>query len=220
MMGASSRGVIVAVAIAGCAFEHGSDPSGDGIDEPPGAGTVEFRRGDNGYAGVADTSLMLKNADTPQGDVDIVTWEQQSEEDALGLVRFDAIFGTSAAQIPPSAQIVTAQLHYVVTNSGDSAELHEVLVDWSESITYASFGVASGVQPLADYRSEIVAMADAASSGPQIVDVTSSLRQWSLDPATNRGWIFVPLSDGGTRFASSEATVADRPRLVVTFAPR
>jgi hypothetical protein len=219
MVGASLRGVVIAVAIAGCAFEHGADPSGDDDAIEGRSGTVEFRRGDNGYAGVADTSLMVNNADVPQGDVDIVTWEQQSEEDALGLVRFDAIFGTSAAQIPPSAQIVTAQLHYVVTNSGDSAELHEVLVDWSESITYASFGAASGAQPLADYRSEIVALADGASTGPHVVDVTSSLRQWSLDPVANRGWIFVPLTDAGTRFASSEAAVVDRPRLVVTFGP-
>ena len=211
---------LVTVVIAGCSFQHGVAPSSGeiGVDAQHGAITAGFQRDVNGYTAVVDTSILLKSSNAAQGDANVVGWEQQSGEHAFALVRFDSIFGTGAGQIPEAAQIVAAELRYIVSDAGDPAEVHEVVIDWSESsTTYANFGLAAGAQPIADYRVEVVAMA-AGTSGPQVVDVTSSLRSWSREPAANRGWIFVPLTDGGTRFASSEAA-ADRPLLAVTYVP-
>ena len=120
------------------------------------------------------------------------------------------------------ATIQSATLSYVVSDTGNAASLHEVVVAWAESVTYNTFGGTPGVQ--ANEYGALVGTAGGAATGPQSVDVTASLAAWAQNPAANRGWIFRPTGTNGVDFRSSEyGTVSQRPSLTVRYvrpAPR
>ena len=122
----------------------------------------------------------------------------------FGLIRFEDIFGSGPGQIPAGATIISAKLHYTVNNEGEDGNVNEVVVDWSEAVTWNGFGSAAGVQT-EDYGAA-VATASASPTGKYFIDVTSSLASWSGNPSANKGWIFRP-TDGttnGVEFRSSE----------------
>jgi len=74
---------------------------------------------------------------------------------------------------------------------GDPANLHEVLVDWDETTRWNGFGAQPGPVYGSDFASAIVANTGGTGSD-LVIDVTSSLAAWSQDPASNRGWLFMP----------------------------
>jgi hypothetical protein len=183
--------------------------------------TIEtsFQQGVDGYAGTVDTFIMEDNPDTEYGEEEWVEWDGDDPygegKANYGLLMFADIFGTAAGQIPPGVTIQEAVLTYVVNNSGDSADVNEAAVDWSESVTYGTFGSTGGVQA-EDYGIS-VGTASGASETTYSIDVTASIQRW-LDGEENKGWIFRPTADDGVEFFSSEhPTAAERPLLEVIY---
>lgn len=184
------------------------------------AATFSFQHGVNGYAGTVDTFISQNAPLTAQGASLVVEWDADdppaSGLENIGLVRFDDIFGTNGAQIPPGSQITRAVLSYTVNNGGDDGLLYESLVDWDETTTYNSFGGDAGVQP--DERGPLVNNLGGAIVTHN-VEVTASVARWAADPTTNKGWIILPTDTDGVEFRSRDyaANITQRPRLRVTI---
>jgi hypothetical protein len=181
--------------------------------------TVTFRQGDDGYSGTVDTFIMEDEPGAAHGTLESVEWDARDPQSStpprekLALIRFDGIFG--AGQIPPGATIQSATLTYYVYNTGDSANVNQVVIDWSEDVTYNGFGGDPGVQT--DEYGASVGSAGGAT-GAQSIDVTASLVAWAGDPSSNQGWIFWPTGEDGVDFRSSEYGIIDqRPLLTVEY---
>lgn len=182
------------------------------------ADTVVFQEGVNGYAGTIDTFLKQAAPASDNGTAGVVEWDgDDGGGQNIGLLRFDNIFGADSGRVPGGAIITSATLTYTVGNPGNAATVNEVLVDWTQGVTYDTFGGDAGVQP-DEYNPAAVGSA-AGTSGANSLDVTSSISAWSLNPAANKGWVFRPTGGtDGVEFASSEsATVTQRPKLTVEY---
>ena len=184
-------------------------------------GTVTFQEGVNGYSGTKDTFIRQLAQTTDYSAATTVDWDGEDGSAGqasikLGLLRFDNIFGSQAGQIPAGANIQSATLQYVVTNTGDTGNVNEVLIDWPETVTYNSFGSTAGVQP-EDYGASL-GTASGTPAETKSLNVTSSLAVWSANPSANHGWIFRPTANDGVQFSSSEnGTSLNRPKLTVTY---
>jgi hypothetical protein len=186
--------------------------------------TVTFQEGVSAYNSTIDTHIKQASPTTAFGTVVTVDWDAEETNgntatQKFGLIRFENIFGSGPGQIPSGATITSATLQYTVSNSTTNADssVNEALANWNEATTYNTFGAAAGVQP-EDYGA-LVAAAPGTSTITFTVNVTSSLSSWSANPASNRGWIIRPSGPDGVMIASSEnATVANRPKLTVTYA--
>ncbi|MFQ6026689.1 MAG: LamG-like jellyroll fold domain-containing protein [Dehalococcoidia bacterium] len=178
--------------------------------------TLSFRQGVDGYTGTVDTYLLENSPNTSNGSSTQLNWDAGSGSDEITLIRFDDIFGSGLNQIPEGAAINSATLSYSVFNKGNPADVSAVLVDWSESVTYATFGGEAGVQP--DEHGGTFTTAPGSSSGQNTIDVTSSLSAWAADVTSNHGWVFLPTGTNGVGLDSSEnSAVSDRPILTVEF---
>ena len=88
-------------------------------------------------------------------------------------------------------------------------------IDWNENATFATFGLAPGVNET-DLGAEVATVA--APLGPIEIDVKASLERWTANPAANHGWIFIPQGMTNVAVATADSTVlADRPLLTVTY---
>ncbi len=189
---------------------------------PNGPSTVTFQDGLNGYASTVDTMLMQSEASTSHANLDMLDWDTDDPSGSgqynYTLLRFDSLFGANPGQIPVGSTIQSAILHYTVTNTGASANVNEIAVNWAETDTYNNFGGEAGVQD--NEYGTARGSATGAATGDQTLDVTASLAAWVNNPAANLGWIFRPTGTDGVDLRSSEyATTAERPRLVVQFTP-
>lgn len=181
--------------------------------------TVTFQQGVNGYVGTEDLHLSIPANFTGlshreseyAADPENPHWEWDGADagegvppsqanrygwgDNIGLLRFRGIFGAGPGQIPPGSEILSAILSLRTDNRepGDPADLHRVLVDWTESVRWDTFGPDPGPDMGVDYSSSAEAKASGALADVA-VDVTASLRAWALDPASNFGWLFVPVA--------------------------
>ena len=184
--------------------------------------TVIFQEGVAGYGGTVDTHVMEFEPATGHGVMDSVEWDGDDPFgtglEKIALVRFDDIFGSGPGQVPTGATIQDATLTYTVFNSGHPADVHEVLVDWSQGETYNTFGGDPGVQ--GDEYGALVDSATGSSTTVHSVDVTASLALWANDPLANHGWLLLPTGTDGVDFWSSEhSTTAQRPKLSVQYSP-
>jgi hypothetical protein len=181
--------------------------------------TVTFQQGAGGYSDTVDTYIMESDPSAAH-DGELVEWDGDDPYDSgnenFSLIRFDNIFGSSPGQIPLGATIQSATLTYYVHDLGDSANVNQVTVDWTESVTYDGFGDDAGVQP--DEYGASVGSASGATTGTHSIDVTASLVDWADDPSSNHGWIFRPTGTNGVEVRSSEYGTSDqRPLLTVTY---
>ena len=179
---------------------------------------LTFQQGTDGYAGTSDTYLAEQTPSTSYGSATDVQWDTSwgsTGDEAIGLIRFEGVFGSGYGQVPVGAQITSATLTVFVYDTGDYGSMREVLVDWNESVTYNGFGGDPGAQTN-EYGSQVAIVP--GTYGVHAIDLTGSLQTWANDPAGNFGWIILPSGSGGTKIRSSEyATVADRPLLTVEF---
>lgn len=179
-----------------------------------------FQEGVDGYAGTVDTYIEVSTG--AHGTEDHLFWDGSPEKFAL--LRFEDLFDSEGGPVPDSSMIVSAELSYVVDDDGNDGDVHEVLIDWIDTVDYAGFGVSSGAQAGVDYDAS--ALADQApgtlvgGSTLYTIDVTSSVTAWIGDPSSNRGWIVVPTGGSGVGIRSSEhATSDDRPKLKIRYLP-
>ena len=183
--------------------------------------TVSFEQGVSGYAGTVDTQLSENAPSTNNATLASLSVDNDdpsgSNKDTQVLLRFDAIFGTSAGQIPIGATISSATLELQITNVGSSINLHRMLRSWSATDTWNTLNAgvqADGVEALATAD---VSTGAIGATGKRSIDVTASLAAWLANPAGNLGWVLLPTGGDGVDFYSSEGTT--RPRLVVQYIP-
>ncbi len=176
-----------------------------------------FQEEVDGYTGTVDTFLRQSAPLIAEGSREWVEWdasEGSTGQETLALIRFDSLFGAGAGQIPLRATVQSAMLTLDVRNVGQAGELCEVLADWDESTTYATFG-DDGTQADA-YGPPILSIP--GGIGLHTIDVTTSVQAWIADPAGNRGWIVLPTgTDGVEAWSSEAATMNSRPRLAVLY---
>ena len=178
---------------------------------------VTFQQRVNGYSGTVDTGLT-ESAPSTDHSKDTALSSDADDPASSGqenqiLLRFDSIFGSKAAQVPPGATISSASLDVTVVNSGAGARMHRMKHAWSDSDTWSSLG-GTGVRTGVDAETA----ADAQSVGtvtPERIDVVSSLRAWARDPCSSFGWAFLPRGTDGWDFESSEG--ASPPLLTVEY---
>lgn len=186
--------------------------------------TVVFRQETGVYTGALDTTLSAGATGTPQNTVASVTIDGGGDgatNERHALLRFDNIYGTNPGEIPPGAQIQSAALTGFVSNvTANTTTMHRMLQDWTASATWDSFvgGVqANGVEAVATPDISLVTFGTAVSQS-RSADVSLSLQTWHSNPATNFGWVWLPGGTDGLVIDSAEGTtVANRPRLSVTF---
>ena len=99
-----------------------------------------FQNGVAGYTGTGDTQIKEGETGTPAtafGTAVDFSWDgsRNQQSSFARMIRFDNLFGNGAGQVPVGSQIVSATLTYVVFEAGDSANVHESLVNWTESDT-------------------------------------------------------------------------------------
>ncbi len=212
-------------------------PSGPGGEPPPApmageALTRTFQQGDaNAYSGTVDTydDVALPAADNSAAALLTADGPAGAADERQVLIRFDNIFGSGPTQIPPGSTITSATLTVNVSNAyatTDYVRFNRMKQAWSATNSWSTFGsspwnATGGIQ--ADDL-EAVAAADITtnniSTGSQSIAVTTSLQAWSADPASNFGWVIRSGAADSLAFDSSEvATVANRPKLSVTFNP-
>ncbi|HEV8701325.1 MAG TPA: LamG-like jellyroll fold domain-containing protein [Candidatus Polarisedimenticolia bacterium] len=177
--------------------------------------TLTFQQGVDGYAGTVDTLIAFDTPDADNSAATTITVDGSPLRHVL--IRFDGIIGNGAGQVPPGATILSATLTVNVSNvSANAAAFHRMIQSWSATSTWNS--LVGGVQA---NGIEAVATADvsgaSSATGPFSIGVTASLAAWSAG-GSNLGWALLPGGTDGWGFDSSEAaTVANRPRLAVTF---
>ncbi len=180
------------------------------------------------YAGVTDTQLRQAQPTTAFATATSLLVDAADSAQANAsqvLLRFNAVVGTGAGQIPVGARIVSARLRVNSTNPGAGGRLHRLLGPWSTTATWNS--LASGVQP--DGREASGGFGSQAGSAfrtplvPVVsgltIDVTADVQAWT-NGAANLGWAILPWNAGtdGWAFSSSEASaIDDRPRLEVDW---
>lgn len=198
--------------------------------------TLTFQQGVDGYDAAADLHLSIPTDfyGPVQAESQFRTnpldphWEWDSEKtwgegsirrttdsvrhglgDNLGLLRFDALFGPDADQIPPGATIVSATLELVTDNRQEAtaATVHRVLQPWDNATIWSNFGPEPGPQRGVDFASAVEAVVDTppVSSSPLVIPVTESVQAWSNDPNSNQGWLFVPFGARSTIDVSGSA---------------
>lgn len=182
--------------------------------------TYTFQQGVNGYTGCLDTHIREADPNGSYGASETLVWDfddpNLSGSETVALLQFSDIFGAGPGQIPPGSAITSATLTYNLVTGDSVSELAEVLIAWDESSTHDGFGIFPGAQ-VGDYRKQPIG----SPSGIGIVrtlNVTESVVRWSLNPASNHGWIFFAESLGAFGIIhSSESTagVALRPLLTV-----
>jgi hypothetical protein len=189
-------------------------------------GEFVFEDGADGYSGTVDTFLNTGNGAADINGED-ANWGWDADDNggqSFGLIRFDDIFGTAPNQVPPGTTIDSAIIFLVVMDSGDVANVHEILegsedepTDFDETSTsMIDWGDLFEPRPGIDYAEEAVATAE-GTTGEIQVDVTATIQKYS-DGEANRGWIFVPTGGGGVDVAASDRAGADEsgpPKLTV-----
>jgi hypothetical protein len=190
--------------------------------------TVSFQSGTNGYTGASDTRISQNAATTNYGASTALGVDGDDPSgtgrDVSALLRWDV------SSIPSGSTIQSATITLRVTDASTNSYPFLALARaWSESA--ATWQQAAAGQPWeiagatgpADREATPLASLTASATGSHTVTLSASgiakVQQWVDNPAQNFGIIVASTSNtNGLDFASREtATVANRPRLTITF---
>jgi hypothetical protein len=198
--------------------------------DDPAVTNVTFQQGLNGYSGARDTQILAASpnssfAATDLLNADLDTSGTSGNQEAQGLVRFDAIFGNGAGQVPTNAIIQSAKLIvYTPTNSGstspDTFAAHRMIVNWNDTDTWNSLGNGVSADNIEAASASSFAVMPLKDDMPVIIDVTGDVELFR-NGVTNCGWLIRASSSAGGdswNFNSSEVTVqSHRPALEVVY---
>lgn len=196
--------------------------------------SISFRQGEQGYAGTVDTWVNEDSPNSSYGN-DGTKWVDDDVPNSIfsdyrgqALLRFDGIFSDTA--IPPGSTIVSATLEVHVVEDIDTpfwnpyVDVHPIVRAWDEGSSWNSLdGGLSEPQDLAPRWASFNGDNEPEDNSIKVIGVTGLVQAWS-DGQPNWGWAFLPEvidgNDDGIEIASSEwGTVAQRPKLTVTFIP-
>ena len=182
---------------------------------------VSFQEGTAAYTGTVDTHIVEASPGVSYHSSESVEWDaieiDNVDSAKYGLIRFDNIFGDEPGEIPVGSVILSAVVKYFIHNEGHVAETYEMAVDWSGAETWDTFGGDPGIQ--SNEYGRFIGLAS-GTYGWQLLDVTDSLREWTVDPSANHGWVFLAHGGDGVDFRSSDYSSQDgRPLLEVIYLP-
>jgi hypothetical protein len=178
------------------------------------------------YSGVNDTFLSLYRPDTPWNGDDSLRISGREGGSERALVRFDL-----QGHIPSNAQVLSAKVSLFAwsrrTLFGLRVSAYDVLRAWN--VDQATWNVAGGMESWgAGGCAEEGSDREGEPASSRFVyftnyfydwDVTALVQRWIVDPASNKGVLFVGHDvDQEVRFHASEWRVeSQRPRLSVTY---
>ncbi|HZI81099.1 MAG TPA: S8 family serine peptidase, partial [Vicinamibacterales bacterium] len=194
------------------------------------AASKTFTQGVNGYSAGVNAGLASQWPTWTSGTASRVTVIENgsSGNNSSGImVRFDALFGDGANQIPYGSQITSVSLTVVSRGDGSptaSASVYRVLAPWNAASSWASM-TTSGAGLQRD-NVEVGSSSDASVSdltelthvftGGGMVDAVQS---WA-NGAPNRGWLLWQSSSRAWTVNSHHSYDGGRPSLKVTYKPR
>ena len=138
---------------------------------------------------------------------------------AHGLLRFPALVGAGAGQVPVGAVINSATLQVNCTNPGAVMNLYRLTQDWIEdeaTWTQRQSG-QTWANPGADGPSSnagVAAGGNCTTTGWRLIDITPFVQEWS-NGAPNFGVVLTDTGTDGVDFDSSES--ANSPTLTVIY---
>jgi len=179
--------------------------------------TVTF----SGSAQVQDAQITSDTPSTPAGSNASLKVDGLSPH-AHTLMKFPALVGGGAGQVPAGAIVTSATLRLNCTNAGYTMQVYRLTQDWIED--QATWNQrASGVAwaaPGADGAASNAGVAlpgDCTTTGQRLVDLTRFVQEWT-DGASNFGVVMADSGSDGVDFMSSES--ATSPLLTVVYKDR
>jgi len=201
----------------------------------PAVTNVSFRQGLSGYSGAQDTQIWAQTPATNNAATALLTADLDTSSTFGGnqegqvLVRFDALFGTGAGQVPANAIIHSVKLICFTPlsptgadyDSSDTFRAHRMIADWNDAATWNSLANGVSTDNAEAASSPTFSLVPEVDGAPAIFDVTSDVELFR-NGTTNRGWLLRPSSGGsgnGWSLASSEYAVnpSQRPTLEITY---
>jgi len=182
--------------------------------------SLAFRRGDGG--GFSETDDVYIQSGAPGTNYGAETKLFVDAKDCIKaypgsvcktLLKFPAIFGPAAGQIPTGSRIVNASLGLTVTNSGVTEDAYQITGTWSESAatwnTFSPPGLPGTRTPKITFLPTHV--------GRLSLNLTPIAQRWA-GGQPNEGILLTSTNGDVVDYNSSES-VRDRPSLIVQFVP-
>lgn len=190
--------------------------------------TLEFQNGLNGYNGTEDSFVMSGNPErntnfenNPDGNRYQIEWDgSDSGGRNIALFKFNDLFGDGPNQVPLGAQIISAELHTVVTNAGapnQSSMASNLLLEWDqETVTFSNLFGALGTyedpfpgQQVSELSVQL--FHDPAGVGQIWVGDITELVQELSDGLPNNGFAIIPSEESTNGFGhlSSETPISE-----------
>jgi PKD repeat protein len=193
------------------------------VTDPPPGGTIAFQDGVDGYSGTRDTRLRSTRPTKNYGSH--VRLDVDGSPDESALVFWDA------TSIPVGSTVQSVDITVNVTNrSGQDYEFYELQRAWIESeATWSEYASgqswqAPGADGAADRGSAVLGSITAPTTGTKTISLNAAgvavVQSWVDNPSSNLGFILLDYinASNGLDFSSREtATVANRPKLTVTY---
>ncbi len=185
--------------------------------------TVTYQKGD-GKGSVSETddaTLHSTNSTTNYGSDAALLIDDTPDLHAV--IKFPNIFGGGANQIPLGSTITSATLTVEVFDPGTEIAVYQVTeswiedqVSWTNRVTGTPWSNA-GADGTLSHKATADDTFTNGSNGSRDIDVITSVQNWSAGEA-NEGWVFINTTTGGVDVRSSEyGTLAQRPKLSVTY---
>lgn len=167
-------------------------------------------RGTPCEAGMRNTVLRESSPNQAPPVVTALTAAVGPEGDRQSLLAFHDL----QRYLPGSCGLQAAQLivHAQDGTSG-TVSLHGMLQGWSADSTWNDFG-GNGVQANdLEARAQSEMTLAGAPAGTHTFDVTETVQQWLLDPASNQGWVIVAGSDDAIEYGALDGAKPPELRL-------
>jgi hypothetical protein len=189
-----------------------------------GSTTAVLRRGLNGYSGVSDTFLDKYVPTTVRGSFNPLYLDSTNY---APLIRF-TIFQSEGGPVPNGVTIQSATLQLYKQSYNDTVRLNALLKPWIESqatwqlsqtgVPWTAAG-ASGAGT--DYTSSTDAVISVPfNPGWVSFDVSTRVRQWEVNTATNFGWRLGAAGAVNAKTFNASEYTADptlRPTLTIVY---
>ncbi len=190
--------------------------------------TVSFQNGTEGYLGSNDTYVDEANSGTNYGTSDPmnIDGEVTAGNERYGIIKWNL------SDVPSNAVISQVNITFFITNEGDAYELYQMKRDWVESqanwINYSTgnaWQTAGGIGAN-DIGSDLLGtMPGQGITGSQTITLTSAgvevVQGWVNGSINNYGFHINndtnAYTDGQQWTSSSGATVANRPKITISY---
>src|SRR5256885_884827 len=179
--------------------------------------TRTYQKGDGGpFSETDDATIDSGMPTTPQGGFSTL----QIDASCMGgagricrsLIKFPSFLGTSEGQVHRGARILSATLQMHISDPGSREDIFQLLDSWNEAtVTWNTFttpGLPRTADPVFTFTP--------TPAGSFSINVTFIVQKWA-DGDPNNGVLLTSTGGDGVDYGSSEAILANRPKLSVLF---